>query len=57
MRPYLIYVVEEKRVERQVFFVVESSTVVACFFWRRKLEIKYAIEFSCDYFDIECEHA
>ena len=56
MRPYLIYVVEEKRVGETSFVVVESSRVVVCF-WRRKLEIKYAIEFSCDYFDIECEHA
>jgi hypothetical protein len=44
-------VVEEKRVEGDKFVVVENlllEVLCVCFFKRRKLEIKYAIEFSCD---------
>jgi hypothetical protein len=42
-------VVEEKRGGRDKSFVVESSRLLCvCVFSRRKLEIKYAIEFLCD---------
>jgi hypothetical protein len=40
-----IYVVEEKRVGREKFLVVIGSGWCVCFVGRRKLEIKYAIEF------------
>jgi hypothetical protein len=35
---------------RENFLLLKARGLLCVFFWRRKLEIKYAIEFSCDCF-------